>query len=108
MATPTNRPSFDRKKARLNPSQVRRAFWAWTHPRSTETALTPNKGENQVTRKKVLLATATIKHPNLTPAQIDAGARFCYESFVRDVGYANCTRFVAFDKLKEHQKAGRR
>jgi tRNA 2-selenouridine synthase SelU len=27
-ATPTNRPSFDRKKAGLNPSQVRRIFWA--------------------------------------------------------------------------------
>ena len=66
MATPTNRPSFD--------------------------------------RKKVLPATATIEHPNLTPAQIDAGARVCYESFVRDVWYANCTRFVALDKLKEHQK----
>ena len=68
MATPTNRPSFDRKKAGLNPSQVRRAFWAWTH-HGTETALTRNKGENQVTRKKVLLATATIKHPKLTPTQ---------------------------------------
>jgi hypothetical protein len=81
--TPTNRSSFDRKKA------------------GRET-----KGENQVTRKKVLLATATIKHPSLTPTQIDAGARVCYESFARDVGYANRARFVAFDKLKGHQKTG--
>lgn len=66
------------------------------------------KTRNQVTRKKVLLATTTIKHPSLTPTQIDAGARVCYESFARDVGYANRARFVAFDKLKEHRKAGLR
>ncbi len=91
MATPTNRPSFDRKKAGLNPSAAHFRLGP-THA-AQRTALTPNKGENQVTRKKVLLATATIKHPNLTQAQIDASARFCYEFFVRDVGYANCTRF---------------
>ena len=62
--------------------------------------MTPNKGENQVTRKKVLLATATIKHPNLTQAQIDASARFCYEFFVRDVGYANCTRFCCVRQIE--------
>jgi len=28
--------------------------------------------------------------------------------FVRDVGYANRARFVAFGKLKEHRKAGLR
>jgi len=37
---------------------------------------------------------------------IDAGARVSYESFARDVGYANRARFVASDKLKEHQKTG--
>ena len=79
MATPTNRPSFDRKKARSTPSQVRRAFWAWTHQQHGD-GLTPNKGENQVTRKKVLLATATIKHPNLTPTQIDAAPAFAMSS----------------------------
>ena len=63
------------------------------------------KTRNQVTRKKVLLATTTIKHPSLTPTQIDAGARVCYESFARDVGYANRARFVVYDKLKgRHQQ----
>jgi hypothetical protein len=80
IATPTNRPRFPAAK---------------------------QKGESGDEEEgSCLIATATIRHPNLTPTQIDAGARVCYESFARDVGYANRARFVAFDKLKGHQKTG--
>ena len=70
--------------------------------------MTRNKGGNQVTRKKVLLATATIEHPNLSPAPIDTAPAFAMRSSFAMSGYTNRARFVAFAKLKEHQKAGRR
>lgn len=100
MATPTNRPSFDRRRSGLNSRKCGAHFGLVAIVQARD------KGEDKVRRKKVLLATATIKYPSLRPAQIDAGARVCYESFARDVGHANRARFVAFDKLKEHQKTG--
>ena len=107
MATPTDRPSFDRKKVGLNPSQVRRAFWAWTTTQHGDGFDAKQRREPSDEEE------GSTRHGNYRASKPVAGAnrhraRVCYAFFVRDVGYANRARFVAFAKLKEHQKAGRR